>query len=160
MNRIVVLLGTFKLLSIILSCLVCWMDGINSFAATFRVFFVQLTMRLLRFTKIRAFLSGPCFPSLFKTICQFFSHRRISPGVSSSEWPSKASASYSLIFRQIRAMLGVLAPSFKISLALTILWKFGTSFLFQVSDHHFLAWCSLAIHLCETYRECTEMAML
>ena len=41
------------MLSIKLSCLVCWMDGISSFAGTFRVIFVLLTMRLLRFTKIR-----------------------------------------------------------------------------------------------------------
>ena len=56
-NRVVVLLGNFKLLSKILSPLVCWMDGINSFANTFSMFFVQLTMRLLRFTKIRGVAS-------------------------------------------------------------------------------------------------------
>ena len=50
-NHVVVLLETFKLLSITLSCLICWIDWTISFASTFNVFFVQLTIRVLHFTK-------------------------------------------------------------------------------------------------------------
>ena len=54
LNPVVVLLETFKSLSMTLSCLICWMDWTFSFAGAFNVVFVQLTIRVLRLTKIRA----------------------------------------------------------------------------------------------------------
>ena len=128
-NRVVVLLETFKMLT--LSCLMCRMDWTDSFARTFNMIFVQLTIRVLRFTKSRALPHWTLF-SLFIS--------RDVPGLLISASFFRCSfvrmifqckcviLSYLFfclsMFRQILAIFCVLMPPFKNSFAL-ILCGFG-----------------------------------
>ena len=110
------------------------MDGINSFAGTFTMFFEELTMRLLRLTKIRALPHWTLFSFFIKNSvlvllpsspfcrCSFIGMVFQGKCVVLSDLffcPS--------MFRQVRAIFCVLKPSFKNRLALTILRKFGFS---------------------------------
>ena len=120
-----------KLSSIILSCLVCWMDGINSFAGTFSMFLffvddalaslhenqgvASLDLVFFRYKKkvpVLLPLSPFCRCSLIRMVfqgkCIVLSDLLFCPSM----------------FRKIRAIFWSLIPSFKKSLALTILWKF------------------------------------
>ena len=80
----VVLLGTFKLLSIILSCLVCCMDGIDSFAGTFRVFFELVDDALASLHENQGVASlDLVFLHYLRQYASSSLHRRLSPGVAS-----------------------------------------------------------------------------
>ena len=131
-NRVVVLLENSKSLSMTLSCLVCWMDWTICFASSFNVFFVKLTIRLLRFTKI----------SSSDLVFLFFYKRRVPVLLPSSPFFSlsfirmvfqcKCVVLSNLffcpsMFRQIPAIMCFLIPPFKNSLAMTILCILGFS---------------------------------
>ena len=82
-NRMGVLLLFIKLLLRIAPSLLCWMDWLTSLSGTFNMFFVQSTISVLRFTKIRS-LPYLTFCSFFlKTIVPFLCHRPLSAGVAS-----------------------------------------------------------------------------